>query len=265
MTEKYPKTKPAFAFSLDGLPAYLLLLVPLIILWHNSASLYANLFDKAFLFNALTEVILIVFALLCLSGRLKLAAFRWNIIDFLIAGFGIVLILATIFSQDRTNSIWGTFWRNDSLYQWLHYLLFYYLLRLNFTARPSLWIDWLFLNGLVAGLISAWIFVQSFMQFLMTNTWMVDAVGSLSNLNFLAYYLALSIVTTVALLLFNLKPTWRLVLGLSLLAQFYALWLTFGRTAYFAVLAGILVLLAVKFWAPFKKKFFIISLMKLVS
>ncbi|MFH1088388.1 MAG: O-antigen ligase family protein [Patescibacteria group bacterium] len=255
--KKLPKTKSSVALFLESLPAYLLLLAPLVMLWNSSLSLYANILDKAFLFNVLVEIAFIVFALLYLSGRFKLANFRWNIIDFLLAGFGMVLILSTIFSQDLTNSLWGTFWRNDSLYQWLHYLLFYYLLRLTFASRSSLWIDWLVLNSLVAGIISAWIFGRSFIQFLFTNTWIAYASGPLSNLNFLAYYLALSIITTVALLLFNLKPTRRLVLGLLLLPQFYALWLTSGRAAYIALIAGFLVLLVIRFWPLFKKKFWL--------
>ncbi len=238
-------------WRIEQVPKFILWLIPLIVLWVSNLTLYADLFDKAFLFNALVDLAWLTFLLLLLFRRIKIQHFRLNLIDLLLSGFVVALLLAALLAYDPLKSFLGIFWRTDSFYHWLHYLLFYWLLRLTFQSVSD-WLIWLRANTASAGLLSLGIVLVALRQFLLTGAKLTYTVGSLGNFNFLAYYLALSLVLAFGLYLFDTRFRWRLFYLLSFLLQLYPLWLTSGRTAYLAFAIGLALLLGVKLWSSLR-------------
>lgn len=194
--------------------------------------------DKVVLFRLLTEILLLLYIIkIVLSRQIKLTLNKWQII--LPALFFLSYFLATIFSTSPYTSFWGHYWRQQGLFTYLHYFLFFLLVGLNYDFIQEKKQK----RFLAVILISSFIIcVYGIIQYLgldwhkWGNILLLQRVNStLGQPNFLGAYLVLIIPLSV-FALYKFKNYYiRLIIGVILFSQFLTLFLTYSRSAWIGI------------------------------
>ena len=199
--------------------------------------------DKVVVFRILTEIILLLYIIkVVLSRQIKLTLNKWQII--LPALFFLSYFLATIFSVSPYTSFWGHYWRQQGLFTYLHYFLFFLLVGLNYNFTQ----DKKQKRFLAVILISSFIVcLYGIAQYLgmdwhkWKDSLMLQRINStLGQPNFLGAYLVLVIPLSV-FALYKLKNYYiRLIIGVILFLQFLVLFLTYSRSAWIGIMLACL-------------------------
>ncbi len=89
---------------------------------------------KAAVFRILVEIGLILYLIKVLIEK-KISIFAEKKHFLLISAFFIALLIATVFSIDQHNSFWGSYFRQQGLYTYLHYFAFAFLITATIKSR----------------------------------------------------------------------------------------------------------------------------------
>jgi len=204
-------------------------------------------FIKLTIFEILIELALAVYLILWGFDPQKYRPrFSWLTVAVLI--FGLVLVLATIFSLQPYPSFWGSTNRLNGLFAYFHYFGFFFVLSWGLHTKQQ-WLR-LLQVAIFASLIPA---LYGLFQYLGVSFVLEPAeggriVGTLSNPIFLAEYLMLLFFPA---LLYGLKAKSRLLKALLLitaLLQAVVIFLTGSRGAVLALVVGFIVFVFSYLW-----------------
>lgn len=167
--------------------------------------------------------------------------------DYIIGGFLVAYLLATIFSVDRWHSFFGSFGDpTRGLMNIIAVVLAYYLIISNFTKRRLV----LALGGIVmsVGLVEIWTVIALFFSGNLPS-WIVrnfpaNLIGSFTALGmFLSMVLPLLIVVVYKVIGSGLsqfkKMSVGVVLGIFMLGNLFLLWVIFPFVSWIGILVGI--------------------------
>ena len=186
---------------------------------------------------------------------------KWNTSNYLpflfLVGFFIILIVATIFSQDITFSIFGSPTRSGGVLNLLFFFIFSIILALfiNKNQWEKLFTI-LFITGSIASLLAI---VQYFN--LLKNVFISHEGGStpsfLGNSTILAIYMLF--LSFLSFVLFVQKQTKKekIAYGILFLLFIFTIFITGSRAGYLGLLAGFLYFFL---WYPYPKKFKILKI-----
>ncbi|MCX6779085.1 MAG: O-antigen ligase family protein [Candidatus Magasanikbacteria bacterium] len=231
---------------------YLSCLIPLLFTpftyfpWH---------FGKTMIFQILIEILLV----LTISASIRTVSLKnWfkslNYLDWSILVFLAVIIITSLTGANLSNSFWGNQSRANGVFTWLHFSVFYFLLKTYFQEKKD-WYIFLVLNIIVAFFVSL---ISFFPQILPTAWQSISGGGIIGNRAFLAAYLVLAI-GLAAYLFFVYQNKWRfLFLGTGLI-NFVALYLTGNRGSLVGLAVGVGAGLIVALFTSSTKKIKIIS------
>ena len=181
--------------ALVKVACFVLLMVPLAVFpW------VANYYElpKIVLFRSAVLIALMFFGLeLIRSGKLKIPdALRTGVVRKILVGLLIVFVVLMATSIAPKLSFWGSYFRGQGIYMWLHYLLFFLLLTLGVQARK----DWEKLEKWAfIGLFGAVVFgiIQYFFGNLMEIS-LGRAVSTFGQPDYFAYYIILLIFPLIS-------------------------------------------------------------------
>ncbi len=180
-------------------------------------------------------------------GEMKI---KHSPLDFIIGGFLLVCMLATVFSVDRWHSFFGSFGDTSrGLLNIIALALAYFLITSNFTKRRLV----LVLTGIVvsAGLVEIWtmsvLFFSGKVPSWMAQNFPASLLGSFTALGiFLSMMVPLFVVAIFKLIESGFSQRKKIggtvVLGAFLLTDFFLLWVIFSNVSWLGLLTGMVLL-----------------------
>ncbi len=132
---------------------YLAMLLPLVF---TSRTMFPWHFGKTVLFQILIEVLLVL-ALVYFSLNKEKKIIKLNLLDWLVFAFVICQLISAFFGVNFIRSFWGYQSRAQSVFTWLHFTVFYLLLRQFFITKKD-WFNlgvWVLAVGFISCII-AW-------------------------------------------------------------------------------------------------------------
>ncbi len=212
--------------------------------------------DKTVIFRMLVEVLLILTIIKILIKKKANISInkRYLLLVFL---FFLAFIIATIFSIDPYNSFWGSYWRQQGLFTYLHYLFFFLILAININSREKIEkiINFVLLASLLVSLygILQWLGIDNF-------PWQkpVPAGGRVFSTFgqpvFLGNYLVLVIFLTFYRVFISKEAIFRFFYLILLLTQLLCLLFTLTRGAWLGFMFGIIFILFLYYYIYRKNK-----------
>ncbi len=211
-----------------------LFLVPFIPLFVANTLFFPYITGKAFAFRIIVEILLALWLVLVYldpNARPKRSAILWAFL-----GLITVTILATIFGVDPYRSFWSNFERMDGLVSYLHLAGYFLLLIANFRSE-KLWRRWWF-TTLGVSVIVVFSALVEFGQIAPGAS--ARLATSFGNPIYLAVYLLVHMFIA-AWFFSQTKDYWqRIVCGLIIAGQFWALYNTGTRSTLLGLGLGIL-------------------------
>ncbi len=209
--------------------------VPLFFDWFQRSYAVFDL-NKSVLFRLLLDIVCILWLIsTALIGHFSLPRVKKILYSLiiLVLTFGI----STFFSEYISTSLWGTYERQQGLYNIIHYLVLFFLILALLKTREDIK---RFLWALIisASLISAYGLLQFFnYDFLRWSEDMGRIFGSFGQPNFFGHYLSVLFPLTLYAAFFLVKRWWgRLLLFLLAVAELICLYGTYSRSAWIAIL-----------------------------
>ncbi|MFA4941901.1 MAG: O-antigen ligase family protein, partial [Patescibacteria group bacterium] len=206
----------------------------------TSRTMYPWNFGKVILFQVLVEILLVLALVYFGMGKEKRFR-RLNLLDYLVLFFFGTQILSAIFGINFIRSFWGDQQRSQGIFTWLHFGVFYFLLRQFFVSRK----DWENLAIWILGISFVSILLAWFGRYLPFLDGVIDKnariSGMIGNPIFLASYLIILIFLGFALFfLLEKENKWRFFgLGMGII-NLITLFFTQSRGAFIGLLAGLL-------------------------
>ena len=222
---------------------FVLPVAPLIV---SSSFLFPFITGKAFFFRLITSVIFAAWLLLAL--REPDYRPRRTPINYALGAFGVVVILATIFSVDPLKSFWSNFERMDGLLSYLHLIAFYFVI--SSTLKSSkIWRYLLQTSVAVSVVISGWGLVQ-LAGWATINQGGVRLDATLGNATYLAVYLLIHLFIVSWLWITKpAKAKWQNYLyGAIVLLELFILYHTATRGAILGLLVGAVLAALIVAW-----------------
>jgi len=217
----------------------------------TSRTMYPWHFGKTILFQILVEILMILVAFDFGLNKRKLV--KWHWLDLLIILFVAAQLLASVFGVDFSKSFWGDQQRAHGVFTWLHFLIFYFLLRQYLAAKK----DWLALTiwALSVAAVSclfAWVgrYTDFLGEAIPAN---IQLCGLLGNPIFFASYLTIPLFAGLALF-FSSSNRWRWLALLAFAGVFITMIFTQVRGAFLGMLAGLAVITLVYLFSGKNKK-----------
>ncbi len=216
---------------------YLSLFLPLVFV---NYTMYPWHFGKTLYFQILIDV-LAVLAVAFFAFKKKDFQFKKPVLlDWLILAFLGSMLLSAIFGLDFNRSFWGNQQRVEGVFTWVHFVIFYFLLRQFFTTKK----DWMNLGFIVVVVA----FISGVVAWVGQNTPLFEGkieeggrlMGIIGNPIFFANYLTIPIFLSFFWFLWFLsQKNKEFILGKKPL---FISWLK-GKQVWFYLLAGIFFLI----------------------
>lgn len=217
---------------------YAAFLLPLIF---TSKTMFPWHFGKTILFQVSVEILLVL-ALMYFSFQKESKLIKLNLLDWLIIGFLSVQIISSIFGVDFNKSFWGNQQRAQGVFTWIHFTIFYLLLR-QFFISPK---DWRNLGAWVIGIGFISIFLAWFGQYFSFFDGIIIKgfilSGMFGNPIFFASYLIIPIFLSFSLFfLFEDKSKIKWFFPVFSLLGLITLFYTQTRGAFIGLSAGVFI------------------------
>lgn len=221
---------------------FALLFTPLIV---SSSLFFPFITGKAFFFRIIVEVIFVLWLILMVRDQSARPVRSPLLIA--LAAFGVVITLATIFSQDSYHSFWSNFERMEGLVGYLH-LGAFWLVLISLFKTEKIW-RW-FLNTSL--LVSAIIVIYSLSQlagWAEIHQGNVRLDATLGNATYLAVYLLIHIFIALYFLVKEgASKLWKILYGIILIFQLLILYYTATRGAILGLIVGLLLSSILALW-----------------
>jgi len=223
---------------------YLAMVLPLVF---TSRTMYPWHFGKTILFQILVEILLVL-ALIYFSINKEKKLVRLNLLDWLVLAFVAIQLICSIFGVNFSRSFWGNQQRAQGVFTWLHFTVFYFILRQFFITKKD-WlrlIIWILLVAFISSIL-AWLG----RYFPILENIIADGVrlsGMIGNPIFFASYLIIPVFLGLALFLGILTTNefragkWQWLALLAGIACFITLIFTQIRGAFLGLAAGIFII-----------------------
>jgi putative inorganic carbon (HCO3(-)) transporter len=193
---------------------------------------------KTFVFRTIVTLMLIAWIVEIIEEKKK---------DFYKVKFAIPLmvilltfILSTIFSLDPRMSLWGYGHRADGLFSFIYLIIFFFIVATHFQDSKKIhWtIDWLIKASVI---VCGYGILQHFgIDFIEWTSDKSRIISTLGNALLLGNYLIMIIPITLSWLIYNQKIKTRIYLSIILILQLITLVLTLSRSAWLALIAGLM-------------------------
>ncbi|MDP2709367.1 MAG: O-antigen ligase family protein [bacterium] len=208
--------------------------VPLIIDFSLNSYNTVDLYKAIFFRSVLSVIFLAYIAKIFISGKLS---YRGSGLIFILAGWLLLsFFISSIFSLDPNLSFWGDFMRQQGLYNFFNYLVFFILLVLNLKNFRQI------KRIMAAVILSASLAsVYGLIQYFGLDwiRWSESALStgrifsSLGQPNFFGHFLIMVLPVSLYALIFMAKRFWhRLLIALAAGAQLVCLVFTYSRAAW---------------------------------
>ncbi len=239
-------------------------LVPIYFAWFNENYTVFDL-NKSVLFRAGLFICLTIIILFFVqSGQFIYLKAKTLFLGWII--FLSSLILSTVFSSQPLVSLWGSYERQQGLYNLGFYLIFFLLIVLFFNTIKKLKAIIMALN-FSAALVCLYGLMQLFgFDFLKwSDNHSSRIFSSLGQANFLGHF----IITLIPLTLYNLFSKkinlwWRLVLGWLLISELVCLFFTYSRASIIALVVMLLAAVVLLIFKLPNKKVYLSSLLLVI-
>ena len=212
--------------------------------------------DKIAVFRILVEI-LIILSLTKLAINKKLSIFIRKKYLLIVLLFFLTAIIATLFSVDSHNSFWGSYWRQQGLFTYFHYFLFFIIIAININKKEKIEriINVILLSSFFVAIfgITQWLGLDNF-------PWhkKVPIGGRITSTMgqpvFLGNYLVLVSFLTVYKIIIVKQFLKRFSLILLLFLQILCLIFTYTRGAWLGFIFGILLSVFLYFFLIKKEK-----------
>lgn len=207
------------------------------------------LFGKTVIFQIVVEILFFCWLIQIVRGAVVLPVIRP--LDWSIGIFVFILTVTALAGVNFSHSFWGYEARADGVFTWLHFAVWYLLLKSTFQ-KPEDWKKLFAVSIGVAVLASLTIFFQKYLP----AGWQSGADGGIiGNRGFAASYLLGSIgLTTLLFSLLNSARRWFLAVPLFILL--FALVFVANRGAFvgFSVGLALGLVLLLRFAAPLRRR-----------
>ena len=217
---------------------YLAFILPLVF---TSRTMFPAHFGKTVLFQILIEILLAL-ALIYFSLKKEAKIVKLNLFDWLIVIFIFTEVLASFFGVNFTRSFWGDQSRAQGVFIWLHFLIFYLLLRQFFKTKK----DW----NIAIVLILIVSFISSMVALFGSHAPVIRDIlatngrisGVMGNPIFFASYLILPVFLSLAFVFLIKKDLkWQIVILACFLVNLITLLLSGVRGAFVGLVGGIFI------------------------
>lgn len=191
--------------------------------------------DKTVLFRVLVEVLFLLTLLkTVLNKKIEISFNKWQ---FLLPSFLIIIYcLATLFSFSPYTSFWGHYWRQNGLFTYFHYYLFYLLILINFNLFTDKILKLFFITIVFSSFFVCFyglIQYLGFDIFAWSKTNLMQRINStLGQPNFTGAFLLFSIPISLGSLIIFKNFYLKFFLILSLIFEIIVLLLTYSRSAW---------------------------------
>lgn len=167
---------------------YGILTLPILFL---SFTMFPWVFGKTILFQIIIEILAILFLFDAIQKK-KILFKKFNLLDYTVYGFFLILILTSLTGENFFHSLWGNQARSLGVFTWIHLGAFYFFLT-QFTSEETQWkklFQWSVIVAVFIGLSA------TFQNFLPSD-WSGDPGGSrysglLGNPAFFASYVVVN-------------------------------------------------------------------------
>ncbi len=212
--------------------------------------------DKTVLFRILVEVLLLLNLIKLAINKAILIYIRKKHL-LLVFLFFLAFAIASIFSIDPHTSFWGSYWRQQGLFTYLHYFLFFIIVAINVNNKVKI-------ERIINAILSASLFVAIFgiIQWLGLDNFpwhkRVPIGGRVTSTIgqpvFLGSYLILVVFLTIYKIIISKRFLTRFFLILLFALQILCLTFTYTRGAWLSFIAGVLLAVFLYFLLIKKEK-----------
>jgi putative inorganic carbon (HCO3(-)) transporter len=201
--------------------------------------------EKNAIFKILVEILLILYLVkiaikkqaLIISGKKYLLP---------AALFLIALIFTALFSIDPSTSVWGSFWRQQGLFTYLHYFLFLWIILHFLKEKKQIEriINVILLGSFLISLygILQWLGLE-FISWQKSTFSFGRITSTMGQPNFLGSYLLLVVFLTIYKIIVNKNFIVRFLFSLLFIFQFFCLIFTDSRGAWVGFGFGVLLII----------------------
>ncbi|MBI1975267.1 MAG: O-antigen ligase family protein, partial [Parcubacteria group bacterium] len=214
---------------------YAVLITPIIV---GPKYLYPFVFPKAAVFQALVELALLLYVLLLIIDRSYLP--RRNVILWGVVAYVGAIALSNVLAIDRMLAFWSKAERMDGLFQYLHLLVFFFILT-GVLKREAEWLGFLKWNMVAGVFVGGAALISKFAPKVLPFGDQDRLGGTFGNPAFLAtYYVVLSFFALIFLLREKV-PRLKICYALLFLYFLFLLVISGTRGGYIGFLAGVVV------------------------
>lgn len=222
--------------------------------------------DKTVLFRILVEI-LFALTVLKIFWQKKICFYVDKKSLFVMAPFLVFLVISSFFSFDFYTSFWGTYWRFQGLFTYLHYVLFFLILVVNVDSREKIEkiINFIILSSFFVAFygVFQWLGLDFFSWYEKVSIG-GRIFSTIGQPVLLGNYLLLVLFLTFYKILVT-KTRLKLFFIISFFLQFLALIFTLSRGSWLGFIFGFSVFAFYYFWAIKKKrKIFVFIIFSLI-